>query len=68
MVGEEIRPHLVAGARIAMKRLGTPEDIGAATLFFASKASSWITGQSITVDGGLSGIKLAPPPPGRMSA
>lgn len=48
---EETVINLVKGARIGMKRLGTPEDIGAATLFFASQASSWITGQTLIVTG-----------------
>lgn len=50
---EETLPHLVKGARIAMRRLGTPEDIGAAALFLASKASSWITGETLIVTGGM---------------
>ena len=36
---------------IPMKRLGTPEDIGTAVLFFASKEAHYVTGQSIVVDG-----------------
>ena len=35
-----------------MKRLGTPEDIGAAVLFFASKEAQYVTGQALVVDGG----------------
>jgi NAD(P)-dependent dehydrogenase (short-subunit alcohol dehydrogenase family) len=35
-----------------LKRLGEPEDIAQAVLFFASDASSWITGQTIIADGG----------------
>lgn len=35
-----------------MKRLGTPEDIGTAVLFFASKEAHYVTGQSLVVDGG----------------
>lgn len=35
-------------------RMGTPEDIAQAVLFFCSRASSFITGQNLVVDGGLS--------------
>ena len=38
--------------RIATRRLGTPEDVAAAVLFFASDAAGWITGQTLSVDGG----------------
>ena len=38
--------------RIAMRRLGTPEDIAAATLFLASDYAGWINGQTLSVDGG----------------
>lgn len=37
---------------IPMGRLGTPEDIGLATLFLASDDAKYITGQSLVVDGG----------------
>lgn len=36
-----------------MDRLGTPEDIAGAVMFLASADASWITGQTIVVDGGL---------------
>jgi 3-oxoacyl-[acyl-carrier protein] reductase len=37
---------------IATRRLGTPEDIAHAVLFFAAPTSGWITGQTLSVDGG----------------
>jgi 3-oxoacyl-[acyl-carrier protein] reductase len=36
----------------AIKRKGKPEDIGNAVLFFASELSSFVTGQTLLVDGG----------------
>ena len=33
-------------------RIGTPEDVGEATLFLASSSSSWITGVTLDVSGG----------------
>ncbi|MDR2952157.1 MAG: 3-oxoacyl-ACP reductase FabG, partial [Treponema sp.] len=38
---------------IPMKRIGKPEDIAEAALFFASDSSSYITGQVLPVDGGM---------------
>lgn len=40
--------------RIPAKRLGKPEDVSAAVLYLASPEASYITGQVLTVDGGLS--------------
>jgi 3-oxoacyl-[acyl-carrier protein] reductase len=37
---------------IALKRLGSPEDIAHAVMFFASDYAGWITGQVLSVDGG----------------
>lgn len=39
---------------IHTKRLGTPEDVANATLFFADESSGWISGQILSVDGGRS--------------
>ncbi len=36
-----------------MKRLGTPEDVASLVGFLVSDASSWITGETVRVDGGL---------------
>lgn len=35
-----------------LKRLGEPEDIAAAAVYLAADSGSWITGQSIVLDGG----------------
>jgi 3-oxoacyl-[acyl-carrier protein] reductase len=48
--GDEGQRHLIEN--IATKRLGTPDDIANAVLFFASDQSGWITGQTLAVDGG----------------
>jgi len=48
--GEQGQRHLVE--RIALKRLGSPEDIAHGVLFFASEEAGWITGQVLRIDGG----------------
>jgi NAD(P)-dependent dehydrogenase (short-subunit alcohol dehydrogenase family) len=42
-----------AGQRTVLKRLGQPEDVARAALFFASSDSAWVTGTALTVDGGI---------------
>ena len=42
-------------------RIGEADDVAALAAFLVGSQASWITGQIIAVDGGLSGIKLAPP-------
>lgn len=41
-----------AVATYPIGRLGEPEDIAGAAVFLASKAGSWMTGQTLVVDGG----------------
>jgi NAD(P)-dependent dehydrogenase (short-subunit alcohol dehydrogenase family) len=43
----------MAQRRIPLQRLGSPDDIGAAALYLASGAGSWVSGQTLTVSGGL---------------
>jgi 2-hydroxycyclohexanecarboxyl-CoA dehydrogenase len=38
---------------VPMKRLGKPEDVAAAVRFFASEGAGYITGQTLSVSGGL---------------
>lgn len=42
-----------ASEGISLGRIGRPEDIASAALFLASESSSYITGQVISIDGGL---------------
>lgn len=60
---EEIHRHGMSidemGTKNAMGRVGRPEEIGYAALFLASDAASFISGQSIGINGG----PLGPPDP-----
>ena len=38
---------------IPLRRLGRPEEVAAAAVFLASKEASYITGQALSVSGGL---------------
>jgi NAD(P)-dependent dehydrogenase (short-subunit alcohol dehydrogenase family) len=42
-----------AGARTLLRRLGRPEDVARAALYLASSDSEWVTGTTLTVDGGV---------------
>ena len=49
------QPHIVElGRRIPLQRFGQPEELVGAAIFLASDAASYITGQVLTVDAGLS--------------
>jgi 3-oxoacyl-[acyl-carrier protein] reductase len=48
---EEVRGQVEA--RIPLGRYGTPEELARVAAFLASPANSYVTGQSILVDGGM---------------
>lgn len=49
-MGKEGQDRLLSN--IAMRALGKPEDIANAVMFFASDKAGWITGETLSVDGG----------------
>lgn len=52
-VGPEQLEALEKSLGLPLQRLGTPEDIGAAVVYMASDAASWVTGQCLYVTGGM---------------
>ena len=48
--GEDGQAALVNG--IALRRLGTADDIAGGVRWFTSELASWVTGQTISIDGG----------------
>jgi len=52
---KDIRQEIVDGVRqrLLIDRMGTPEDVAACVVFLASDGASYITGQVLSVDGGL---------------
>ena len=43
------------------RRIGTPADVAAMAVFLASDEASWVNGQNIIVDGGLTALSPQPP-------
>jgi 2-deoxy-D-gluconate 3-dehydrogenase len=52
--GDNLPPDLVEQftAAVPIKRFGTPEEIGTVAVFLASRAASYMTGETVVVDGG----------------
>lgn len=51
VLGDDLRNEIISGTPLG--RMGTPEEIAWAVSFLASERSGFITGQVLTVDGGL---------------
>jgi NAD(P)-dependent dehydrogenase (short-subunit alcohol dehydrogenase family) len=51
-LGEDIGTFMEEAADRPIGRVGTPEDVANAVLFFASDMSAWVTGACLVVDGG----------------
>ena len=58
-IWEPREAHL--SATLPLRRLGTPEDIGQAAVFLASDSASWITGQTLVIDGGATVLPIGVP-------
>jgi 3-oxoacyl-[acyl-carrier protein] reductase len=50
--GSQEPQEVVAGENAPMRRSGTPEEIAEAITFLASEGASYVTGQTLVVDGG----------------
>eukprot|EP01106_Pelomyxa_sp_JSP_P011645 TRINITY_DN306_c0_g1_i3.p3 TRINITY_DN306_c0_g1~~TRINITY_DN306_c0_g1_i3.p3 ORF type:complete len:121 (+),score=56.09 TRINITY_DN306_c0_g1_i3:59-421(+) len=50
-----VKPEVLKGVvdTIPVKRLGKPEEIGAAVVFLASDSAAYITGATLNINGGL---------------
>jgi NAD(P)-dependent dehydrogenase (short-subunit alcohol dehydrogenase family) len=51
-LGQDAAEFMAEAARRPLGRVGTPEDVADAVLFFASDLSKWVTGAFLVVDGG----------------
>ena len=51
-LGEDMDAFMEDAADRPIQRVGTPEDVGNAVLFFGSDLSTWVTGTHLVVDGG----------------
>lgn len=52
VLGVDKERQAIVAQSIPLQRIGTPDDIAAAVVYFASPAASWVTGQLLLVAGG----------------
>ena len=53
-ISDSVKDDIIS--KIPLSRLGLPEDIASAVLFLASDGASYITGETLNINGGLSMI------------
>jgi NAD(P)-dependent dehydrogenase (short-subunit alcohol dehydrogenase family) len=51
---QDFKEFYIRGGRLPLGRIGRLEELGAAAYFFCSDDSSYVTGQTLLVDGGMS--------------
>lgn len=51
-LGEDIDEFMAEAADRPIQRVGMPEDVASAVLYFAGDMSKWVTGATLVVDGG----------------
>lgn len=52
VLGVDVERQALVAQGIPLQRLGNPDDIAAAVVYFASPAASWVTGQLLLIAGG----------------
>jgi NAD(P)-dependent dehydrogenase (short-subunit alcohol dehydrogenase family) len=49
--GKDVKDNIMANG-LLIKRVGRASDVGGAAVYLASSAGSWVTGTTLTCDGG----------------
>ena len=53
MTAHLLDPEINLGAAMPLGRIGSPEDAAGTAIFLSSRASAWMTGQTLVLDGGM---------------